>query len=62
LRDCMTRLESTTAAQANPGLRSRLAKDCNMSLFEVAKRLDAFSVDQESGGVRTMMSFFEWRI
>jgi type II secretory ATPase GspE/PulE/Tfp pilus assembly ATPase PilB-like protein len=62
LRDCMTRLESTTAAQAFPGLRSRLAKECGMSLFEVAQRLDAFSVQQEAGGARTMASYFEWSL
>jgi hypothetical protein len=58
----MTRLESTTAAQAFPGLRSRLAKECGMSLFEVAQRLDAFSVQQEAGGARTMASYFEWSL
>lgn len=58
IRDCMTRLESTTDAQANPGLRQRLAKEHHLSLAEVARELDKFCLARDRGFKGSLELFF----
>lgn len=57
LRDCMTRLESTTDAQMSPGLRQILAKEYNLSLAQVAIELDRFCHAQDCGFKGTLELF-----
>jgi len=42
LKDCMTSLDSTTDAESNPGLRSRLARDHGLTLVQVSDAIDAY--------------------
>jgi len=49
LRDCMTRLESTTDAQETPGLRPRLAREHQLSLAQVAEAIDVLQAAEDEG-------------
>lgn len=49
VRDCMTRLESTAAAEVHPGLRARLARDHGLGFVQVADVIDAYCKAEDAG-------------
>ena len=58
IRDCMTRLESATDALEFPGLRQRLARVHDLSLAEVARKVDSYCQAHDQGIEGSLDSFF----
>jgi type II secretory ATPase GspE/PulE/Tfp pilus assembly ATPase PilB-like protein len=59
LRDCMTRLESTTEAAQVLGLRARLARDHGLTLVQVADAIDEQCRAEDAGDCRPLEFFAE---
>jgi hypothetical protein len=52
--DCLTRLESTTEAQASPGLRARMADEHQLTLTQVADVIDLYCRSEDEGSSKSI--------
>lgn len=59
LTDCMGGLDTTTDAQATPGLRARLARAHGLTLHQVAEAIDAFWRAEEELGAEAAPASLE---